>query len=133
MADQPIQSKHVDEPKGKGRTSDGAAKKEEARHKVPQQCLRGPSIVAKKAGNTNTGPRDPDREAMEVGVKPSTQVHSLEEHNHMVELETPAAGPSTSQATGGTLLARVNPPKDHAREGGPAGASTCLLTCVPRC
>ena len=76
MADQPIKNSHVAEPKGKGRTSDGAAKVEEARHKVPQQCLRGPSIVARKAGNTSTGTslaRDPDRAAMVVEVIPSTQ------------------------------------------------------------
>ena len=113
MADHPTQGIQVAKPKD--RTSNKVAK-EEARHRVPQQCLRGPSIVAKKAGSTTTGPRDPGRKAMEEGSKLSTQVRRREEQDDMVELEALAAGPSTSQATGGKLSAKANPSKAPIRD-----------------
>ena len=94
---------------------------EESRHKVPQQCLRDPSTVASKPVKTSTSlAKNPDRAAMVREVIPSTQVHIHGAPNHMVEYEAEAgeAGPSTSQATGGTLLAkpRVNSSKGHARK-----------------
>ena len=122
MADLPTKGIHVAEPRDR---SSIKVAEEPGRHKVPQQVLRGPSIVAKKAGSTITGPRNPSREVVEEVAKLSTMVRELEQQNDRAELEALAAGPSTPQVTG-KLPAKANPFKvltrGLAREGVEGGA-----------
>ena len=95
MTDRPAKGNTVTEPVD--RSSNKVTR--EGRHKgVPPQVVRGPSLVAKKAGGHITGPRGLAREGGEGCAKLSAVAQVVAQQR--AELDALSASPSTPQIRG---------------------------------
>ena len=100
MTDRPAKGNNMTEP------VDGSSNKVtgEGRHKgVPPQVVRGPSVVAKKAGGHITGPRGLAREGGEGCAKLSAVAQVVAQQR--AELDALSAGPSSLEP--GPLLVMI--------------------------
>ena len=73
----------------------------EGRHKgVPPQVVKGPSVVARKAGGNNTGPRGLSRGCREGRAQLSAVAQVVAQQAVRAVLDAHCAGPSSPQSRG---------------------------------